>query len=78
MAQVIAYAPHMSPDDLVHAACPPTARLGSAFYFKPETEYPLVEAPQPQYTVQMWARLGYAPPAQPAPRRGLDAHVMKV
>ena len=27
----------MSPDDLVHAACPPIASLGSAFYFKPET-----------------------------------------
>lgn len=37
MAPVIAYAPHMSPEDLVHAACPPIARLGSAFYFKPET-----------------------------------------
>ncbi len=27
----------MSPDDLVHAACPPIAKLGSAFYFQPET-----------------------------------------
>src|SRR5216683_7134757 len=27
----------MSPDDLVHAACAPIAKLGSAFYFQPET-----------------------------------------
>src|SRR4030081_3282777 len=27
----------MSPDDLVHAASPLIASLGSAFYFKPET-----------------------------------------
>src|SRR5258706_11639775 len=27
----------MSPDALVHAACPPIAKLGSAFYFQPET-----------------------------------------
>jgi hypothetical protein len=27
----------MNPDDLVHAACPPIAKLGSAFYFQPET-----------------------------------------
>ncbi len=37
----------------------------------------LVEAPQPRFTVQMWARLGYAPPVQPSPRRGVDAHVMR-
>lgn len=36
----------------------------------------LVEAPHPRFTVQMWTRLGYAPPVQPAPRRGVDAHVM--
>lgn len=26
-------------------------------------------------TVQMWARVGFAPPVGPAPRRGLDAHL---
>jgi hypothetical protein len=36
----------------------------------------LVEAPQPRFTVQMWTRLGYAPAVQPAPRRGVDAHIM--
>jgi hypothetical protein len=37
----------------------------------------LLQAPPPRYTVQMWARLGYAPPVGPAPRRGVDAHIMK-
>jgi len=37
----------------------------------------LLEAPAPRFTVQMWARLGYAPPIQPSPRRGLDAHILK-
>jgi len=37
----------------------------------------LLQAPQPRHTVQMWARLGYAPAVQPAPRRGLDAHIVK-
>lgn len=36
----------------------------------------LLGAPQPRDTVQMWARLGYAPPVGPAPRRGVAAHVM--
>jgi hypothetical protein len=27
-------------------------------------------------TVQMWGRLGYAPPVGPAPRRGVDAHIL--
>ncbi|HSI53153.1 MAG TPA: twin-arginine translocation pathway signal protein, partial [Ramlibacter sp.] len=36
----------------------------------------LLEAPTPGYTVQMWTRLGYAPPVGPAPRRGLDAHIL--
>jgi hypothetical protein len=27
-------------------------------------------------TVQMWARLGYGPPVGPAPRRGVDAHIL--
>lgn len=30
----------------------------------------------PDQTVQMWARVGYAPPVQPAPRRGVEAHVV--
>jgi hypothetical protein len=37
----------------------------------------LLEAPQPRYTVQMWARLGYAPAVGPAPRRGVEAHIIK-
>ncbi|MFP8835009.1 Acg family FMN-binding oxidoreductase [Hydrogenophaga sp. XSHU_21] len=36
-----------------------------------------LNAPAPRFTVQMWARLGYAPPVQPSPRRGLDAHIVK-
>ena len=36
----------------------------------------LLDAPQPAQTVQMWARVGYAPPVGPAPRRGLDAHLL--
>jgi hypothetical protein len=32
---------------------------------------------QPAETVQMWARVGYAPPVGPAPRRGLDAHIVR-
>ena len=39
----------------------------------------LLEAPAPDYTVQMLARVGRLPagsnPASPAPRRGLSAHV---
>ena len=27
-------------------------------------------------TVQMWGRLGYGPPVGPAPRRGVDAHIL--
>lgn len=34
-------------------------------------------APAPRHTVQMWARLGYAPSIGPAPRRGVAAHVIK-
>jgi hypothetical protein len=34
----------------------------------------LLDAPAPQ-TVQMWARVGYAPPVGPAPRRGVAAQV---
>jgi hypothetical protein len=36
----------------------------------------LLGAPAPANTVQMWARVGYAPPVQPAPRRGVDAQLM--
>jgi hypothetical protein len=37
----------------------------------------LVGAPAPRFTVQMWARLGYAPVIGPSPRRGLASHVLK-
>ena len=37
----------------------------------------LLDAPQPDQTVQMWARVGFAPPVAPAPRRRLDAHVVR-
>ena len=33
----------------------------------------LLGAPSPERTVQMWARVGYAPPVDPAPRRGVAA-----
>lgn len=36
----------------------------------------LLGATRPGQTVQMWARLGSAPPVGPAPRRGVDAHLM--
>ena len=36
----------------------------------------LLDAPAPQ-TVQMWARVGVAPPVEPAPRRGLDAQIVR-
>lgn len=36
----------------------------------------LLQAPQPRYTVQMWARLGYAPAVGPSPRRGLQSHLI--
>ena len=37
----------------------------------------LLNAPSPRHTVQMWARLGYGPQVEPAPRRGLEAHITK-
>lgn len=37
----------------------------------------LVGAPSPRFTVQMWARLGYAPVIEPSPRRGLASHVLR-
>lgn len=33
-----------------------------------------VSGPQ---TIQMWARVGFAPPVGPAPRRGVEAHIVK-
>ncbi|MFW5333028.1 Acg family FMN-binding oxidoreductase [Hydrogenophaga sp. ZJX-1] len=36
----------------------------------------LLAVPPASHRVQMWARLGYAPPVGPAPRRGVDAHIM--
>ena len=45
---------------------------------KPHAEiHRLLQAPPPANTVQMWARVGFAAPAGPAPRRGLDAHLVK-
>lgn len=35
----------------------------------------LLGAPAPRHTVQMWARLGRGPAIEPAPRRGLAAHL---
>jgi hypothetical protein len=44
---------------------------------KPYAEiHRLLGAERPAQTVQMWARVGYAEPAGPAPRRGLDAHIV--
>ena len=37
----------------------------------------LLEAPAMATTVQMWARVGYAPAVEPAPRRALDAFVVR-
>jgi hypothetical protein len=37
----------------------------------------LLDAPPPARTVQMWARVGFAPPVEPAPRRGVDAQLVK-
>lgn len=37
----------------------------------------LLDAPRPEHTVQMWARVGFAAPVPPAPRRGLDAHIVR-
>jgi hypothetical protein len=56
--------------------------ISQALQVYPEVQGPyraihaLLGAPSPQYTVQMWARLGYAPAVQPAPRRGLEAHLL--
>ncbi len=37
----------------------------------------LLDASQPNRTVQMWARAGFAPPVGPAPRRGVDAQLVR-
>lgn len=37
----------------------------------------LLDAPAPNRTVQMWARAGFAPPVGPAPRRGVDAQLVR-
>ena len=37
----------------------------------------LLDAPRPPQTVQMWARVGYAPPVSPAPRRSLEALLVR-
>ena len=45
---------------------------------KPYTEiHHLLGADRPAQTVQMWARVGYAEGVEPAPRRGLDAHLVR-
>ncbi len=36
----------------------------------------LLDAPPPGQTVQMWARVGYAPPVNPAHRRGVVAQLV--
>ncbi len=36
-----------------------------------------LQAPMPAHTVQMWARVGFAPNVQPAPRRGVEAQIMR-
>jgi hypothetical protein len=37
----------------------------------------LLDAASPAQTVQMWARVGYAPPVDPAPRRGVAAQLIR-
>ena len=37
----------------------------------------LLDASDPAQTVQMWARVGYAPQVEPAPRRSLDAFIVR-
>jgi hypothetical protein len=45
--------------------------------YQPYTQiHQLLGANTPGNTVQMWARLGYAPTIEPAPRRGLAAHLV--
>lgn len=57
--------------------------LQQALQEYPEQQIPyteihnLLDAPRPRYTVQMWARVGYGPQIEPAPRRGLSAQIVK-
>jgi hypothetical protein len=57
--------------------------ISQALQEYPEVQAPyraihdLLGAPAPTHTVQMWARLGHAPAVQPAPRRGIEAHVRR-
>ena len=45
---------------------------------KPYAEiHRLLGADRPAQTVQMWARAGFADPVEPAPRRGVDAHLVR-
>ena len=37
----------------------------------------LLGATAPGQTVQMWARVGFAAPVPPAPRRGVEAHILR-
>ncbi|HRD97816.1 MAG TPA: twin-arginine translocation pathway signal protein, partial [Rubrivivax sp.] len=37
----------------------------------------LLGATAPGQTVQMWARVGFAAPVPPAPRRGVAAHILR-
>jgi hypothetical protein len=37
----------------------------------------LLDAPAPIRTVQMWARVGFAPAIGPAPRRGVEAQLIR-
>jgi hypothetical protein len=58
--------------------------LSQALQEYPEQEstyasiHALLQAARPSQTVQMWARLGYGPAIAPAPRRGLQAHLVQV
>lgn len=57
--------------------------ISQALQEYPEVQAPyraihaLLGAPAPAHTVQMWARLGYAPAVPAAPRRGVEAHIRK-
>jgi len=58
--------------------------ISQALQEYPEVQAPyrgihdLLQAPAPRFTMQMWARLGHAASVPPAPRRGLEAHILKV
>lgn len=58
--------------------------LQQALQEYPEQQVPyseihnLLNAPSPIHTVQMWARLGYGPQIEPAPRRGIEDHIIRV